>query len=131
MNSSPAPPGPRVRNSLITRGGAGLGGGDGRGVGVAVGEGPGVTLGEGPGEGVGIGLGVGLPVGVGTGLGLGCVTVTSEGVDSTVRAKAIIWALPGPIALAVPFASTVATDVALVLQLKITSDNSWLFWSNA
>jgi len=48
-----------------------------------------------------------------------------------VRAKAIIWAIPGPIALTVPFASTVAMDVALVLQLKITSDNSWLFWSNA
>src|SRR6266850_2392497 len=114
MNSSPAPPGPRVRNSLITTGG-------GLGVGVAVGEGEGtgVTLGEGPGLGAGVGV------------GLGCVTVASEGADCTVRAKATIWAIPGPIALTVPFASTVAMDVALVLQLKITSDNSWLFWSNA
>ena len=111
-----------MRNSLITTG-------SGLGVGVAVGEGEGtgVTLGVGPGEGLGIGLGLDAGVGV----GLGCVTVTSEGADCTVRAKAIIWAVPGPIALTVPFASTVAMDVALVLQLKITSDNSWLFWSNA
>src|SRR6266850_2268302 len=71
MNSSFAPFGPRVRNSLVTTGGVGVGDGDGDGLGL--GEGDGLGLGEGLGEGDGLsdGDGEGDTLGVGKGLGDG------------------------------------------------------------
>lgn len=67
MNSSLAPFGPRVRNSLITTGGRVTG--EGKGVGeddaVGLGEADGVGLGLGEGTGAGVGFGVGVGVGVG------------------------------------------------------------------
>ena len=53
MNSSFAPPGPRVRNSLMTIGEVIVGEGDGEGDGDEDGDG------VGEGEGVGVGVGVG------------------------------------------------------------------------
>lgn len=75
-NSSLAPFGPRVRNSLITTAGVGLGNGkgdgdgDGIGVGVGLGAGVGVGVGEGLGDGLGETEGVGEGLGVGPGAGL-------------------------------------------------------------
>jgi len=70
MNSSLAPFGPRVRNSLITTGGTVTGEGDGVGEvdAVGLGEADGVGLGLGEGEGIGVGFGVGVEEGVGVGV---------------------------------------------------------------
>ena len=86
MNSSFAPLGPRVRNSLITTGGAGVGDTDGDG------------LGDGDGDGDGEGLGPGD----GDGLGAGAVIVRVAGTDSTLRPEAKICTVPGPTPLVNP-----------------------------
>jgi hypothetical protein len=73
MNSSLAPFGPRVRNSLIKTDGKGVGEavGDGEGVGRGVGVGDGEGLGDGVGVGTGVGLGEGFGEGLGVGVGEG------------------------------------------------------------
>src|SRR6266545_1911007 len=99
MNSSPAPFGPRVRNSLIT------------------------IADLGPGEAVGVGFGVGDEVGVGrgVGVGVGVATVKSAAEDCMPRADAMISAVPAVSAFAKPFWSMVATETLLDRQLKIMS----------
>src|SRR5712664_3500373 len=75
MNSSLAPFGPRVRNSLITTGGFGVGDadgdglGDGDGDGLGLGDGYGLEIGDGLGDGLGVADGDGETLGVGDGLG--------------------------------------------------------------
>src|SRR6267378_6685121 len=111
MNSSLAPPGPRVRNSLMTIGRAGVGDTEGDGDGLGSGDGVGVGDGEGAGDG--------------DGLGTGSVTVKVAGTDSTARADARICATPGPIPVANPACVTVAMKVSVERQLKITPPTSW------
>src|SRR5437773_9321219 len=107
MNSSFAPLGPRVRNSLITIGGAGVGDGDG--------------LGNGEGLGDGKGLGDGEAIGVGVGVGVGLVIVSAAGNDSTPRAEAKTCATPARIPVANPNWLTITVAESLDLHWKITS----------
>src|SRR5882724_12407850 len=111
MNSSLAPLGPRVRNSLITTDGKSSGDGVGEGEPPGLGDGDGCGIGVGVGVGAGVGLGLGLGVGMGVGVGVGCVTVTCDDVDCTPRATAVTCAVPGPIAFANPRPSTNTTEV--------------------
>ena|SRR5882724_529516 len=87
MNSSLAPFGPRVRNSLIKTDGKGVGEavGDGEGVGSGVGVGEGEGLGDGVGVGTGVGLGEGLGVGVGDGPGVGTLARFCGSLGATSR----------------------------------------------
>jgi hypothetical protein len=91
MNSSLAPAGPRVRNSLITSSGkAGVGVGNGLGVtvglgdGVTIGVGDGLTIGEGLGDSLGDGVGDGVELGTGVGVGIGVGVVVGMGVGVAV-----------------------------------------------
>ena len=79
MNSSLPPPGPRVRNSLMTTGGVGVGEtlGVGDGDGDGLGEGLGFGLGEGEGLGNGLGVGDGDTLGDGLGEGPGVALLLS------------------------------------------------------
>ena len=104
MNSSLAPLGPRVRNSLITieglAEGVGLGDGDGFGTGLGDGE----TVGDGEGE--------------------GATTVTSEPIERCPRAVTKISVVPARTAETTPVPSTVATELSLEAQTKITPSSS-------
>ena len=73
MNSSFAPLGPRVRNSLITTGGVAVGDTDGDGLAEGEGLGLGDALGLGDGDGLGLGDGDTVGVGVGDGTGVGAL----------------------------------------------------------
>src|ERR1700682_770824 len=91
MNSSLAPPGPRVRNSLITNGGSVAGD--------PVGEGE--ALGDGDADGVGDGEGDGPK------------PVSPAAPDSTPRALAKICTVPASTPFANPNWSMVAIEVSL------------------
>ena len=149
-NSSLAPFGPRVRNSLMTIAAGALGDGEGLGelfgVGVGLGLGEGVAVGNGVGVGVGlrlglglglglgvgvgvgvavgVGAGVGLGTGVGVGDGLGLTIVTVASSDSIPRAVAVIATVPGEIALANPVPSICKISGLFECQPKITSCNA-------
>ena len=97
MNSSFAPLGPRVRNSLITTGAVDDGEGEGDGVGDGLG---GVGVSEGRGEGDGDGVAEGVDFGVGVGVGVGAITETVEAFDCTPRATANTSVRPAPTAFA-------------------------------
>jgi len=126
MNSSFAPFGPRVRNSLITTDEVGDGLGDGFGDGDGVGTGDGMGVGEGLTTGVGLGVddGRGEGEGEGEGVGVEAITDTVDAFDCMPRAIANTSARPAPTAFARPFSSTSTTPAALVIHLKITSLNS-------
>ena len=117
-NSSLAPFGPRVRNSLITKRSNGLGDGDGDGEGVAVGLGDGLAVGVGLGDGVGVGLGEGV------GVGVGVTTLTIAGSDWAPRAVAMIADWPTSIPVILPLLSMRTTPSLLDRQLKITPSSS-------
>src|SRR5215510_10239368 len=98
MNSSPAPLGPRVLNSLITTG-ALIGVGDG----VGVGDGSEVGLGDGEG-------GAGVGAGVGVGVGVGAASTRKETAAFTPRAVSVMSHVPTATARTEPRLFTTATD---------------------